>query len=530
MATLPLSSRPLDLARGDVHLGELTARLADRYGDRPAVDDPRPTPGLHDGGVRTFAEVEHAVARHAAALAQLGLDGRRVLVAVDNRIDVVVLALALARIGSIPVPVNRRLQPVELAAVVDASSADAAVVDDELDLDDAVEQVTTPSLAWWFSDHPDAVLSPPDDLDPGEVALLLTTSGTTGLPKAAALTSRGLLGGAGLLSLAPVGNQRGFRAGRDRMLACLPLTHVMGFATALAAWSAGIPLLRRATFDADEVLDLVEQERPNVLVGVPTMFADLEAAGAADRDLSSVQLFVSAADVLPLDRARRFQRMGSLGRVAGRGLGNAAFIDVYGMVELSGAAALRVLLPTPVGTLPAPAFAVALPGFKVRAVDGFGDPVGMGQTGELQFRGPGVLRGYESADGDRVDATDDGWLSSGDHGQVLPGGLFRFSGRAHDRLKVGGFSVFPAEVETELRAGPGVVDVALVGVEDERLGQRPVAVVVPGEDFDADAFLGWASDAVAGYRRPRSVVTVDVLPRGNNGKIDRAAATVLASS
>jgi HIP---CoA ligase len=138
------------------------------------------------------------------------------------------------------------------------------------------------------------------------------------------------------------------------------------------------------------------------------------------------------------------------------------------MVELSGPAAIRVLPPSPVGTLPAPSIAKALPGFEVRAVDEDGAPLGTGHTGELQFRGPGVLQGYEGRDDAGPDA--DGWLSTGDHGRVFPGGLFQFSGRARDRLKVGGFSVFPAEVEHELRDAPGVKDVAVVGVPDERLG------------------------------------------------------------
>jgi acyl-CoA synthetase (AMP-forming)/AMP-acid ligase II len=85
-------------------------------------------------------------------------------------------------------------------------------------------------------------------------------------------------------------------------------------------------------------------------------------------------------------------------------------------------------------------------------------------------------------------------------------------------------------VETELRQAPGVADVALVGVPDERLGDRPVALVVPADGFDEDTFLSWAADNVAGYRRPRQVVTCDVLPIGNNAKIDRAAATTMVQA
>jgi len=519
----------LDLIRGHgVHLGEVTRTLADVYGPRPAIIDPAASPGLHDGGTRTYDEIEDHVARLAAAHQAAGRSGR-VLLAIDNRIDIVLHALALARIGAMPIPVNPRLTPHEFEGVVTATDAETAIVDVGAQhvprLPDAVEIVDSAQVGDWLTANPDErVTAEPGD--PEKTALLLTTSGTTGVPKAAALTSRGLLGGVGLLLAAPVGSRKGIRANRDLVLASLPLTHVMGFATILACWCAGVGVLRRERFDAKETIDLIEQERPNVVVGVPTMYADLEAAGIGHRDVSSIQLWVSAADVMPLERARRFQQLGAAFQVNGKPFGSAAFVDIYGMVELSGAAALRVLPPSPIGSLPAPQVAKTLPGFEVRAVDEDGTPLKKGATGELQFRGPGVLRGYEGRDDAGPD--DEGWLSTGDHGRVRRGGFFQFSGRARDRLKVGGFSVFPAEVEEELRDAPGIEDIAIVGVPDDRLGERPVAVVVTAPDFDEEKFLGWAEGNVAGYRRPRQVVVVDELPRGNHGKIDRDTATELA--
>lgn len=518
------------LLRGEVHLGALPGLLAERYGDREAVEDPGATPGLDHDTVRTFDDLEEATARLAAGHRERGRGpDERVLIVVDNRIDVALHVFALARLGAVPVPVNHRLTASEVAAVVEATGATAAVVDDELAgaVGDALDRVTTGALGEAVRAHPEARVAPPGRADPGAVAVLLTTSGTTGAPKAAALSSRGLLAGLGGLAVVPLGRRRGPRAGRDRMLASLPLTHVMGLSTLLGALCAGIPLVRRGRFHAEESLDLIEERGINHVVGVPTMFADLERAGAAQRDLSSVQVWVSSADVLPPDRARRFQRYGALVRPHGRGLGCALFIDIYGMVELSGAAAVRVYPPTLTGRPWLPSFGVRLPGMEVRAVDPEGSPVRPGRVGELQFRGGGVLRGYEG----RRDAGPDaaGWFSSGDHGRVWPGGVFQFAGRAKDRLKVGGFSVFPAEVEQELRAAPGLADVALVGVPDERLGERPVAVVVPDAGFDAEDFLAWGREHVAGYRRPTDVVEVDALPRGNHGKIDRSAATALAS-
>lgn len=535
------SQLQLVLGRG-IHLGELSSVLAATYGDRVAVDDPGPTPGLHDGGARSHAEVEDHVARLAAAHRAHDHAGRRVVIATGNRIDVALHVLALARIGAVAIPVNPRLKTHELDAVAQATGADRAITDahpgdqpDEglapaPDLPDRLQVVTTGELGEWISQQPHARQEPDPGMDPDATAVLMTTSGTTGVPKAAALTSRGLLGAIGLLRAVPMGVDLPGRRGseRDRMFAALPMPHVMGLMVTIAALCGGIPLLRRHAFDPHEALEIFERDRPNIFVGVPTMYADLEAAGAAARDLSSVQIWVSAADVMPLDRARRFQGYGAMARVGGRPIGSATFLDIYGMVELSGGAAVRVLPPSPVGSLPAPQVAHVLSGFEVRAIDPDGQVLSSGKKGELQFRGPGVLRGYEGRPDAGPDA--DGWLSTGDHGRVFPGGFFQFAGRAKDRLKVAGFSVFPAEVETELRQAPGVADVALVGVPDERLGDRPVALVVPADGFDEDTFLSWAADNVAGYRRPRQVVTCDVLPIGNNAKIDRAAATTMVQA
>ena len=301
----------------------------------------------------------------------------------------------------------------------------------------------------------------------------------------------------------------------------------MGLAVFLGALCAGAKIIHHERFRARDILDGIASERPNVFIGVPTMYADLEAEGAAARDLSSIQLWISAADVMPPERARRFQRYGAAGVIGGRRVGTAVFLDVYGMVELSGAAAVRVFAPSPVRDVEVPPVSFMLPGFEARVVDERGEPLRWGSTGALQMRGPGVLRKYEGAPG--AGPLPGGWFATGDLARVWPGGLFTFMGRSRDRLKVGGFSVFPAEVETFLREHPDVADVVLVGVPDPRMGDRPVALIVPArEPFDTEAFLTWAADKVAAYRRPRAAVVVASLPRGHNGKVDRAAATRMA--
>lgn len=522
-------SELLALAKGaGIHLGALTAVLAERYGDRDSIIDPTPTPGLDDRATRTYVDIEDAVGRMATIHADAGVTrDERVMVVCDNRLDVGLHAFALARLGAVPVPVNHRLTAHEIDAIADATDAKAAVVDDEV-ADKLPERLRVLEVSEVADRLPSAEhRAAPDDLDPRATAILLTTSGTTGVPKAASLTSRGLLSSLGRLAVVPLGADLGpLRRDRDKLFASLPLTHVMGFSVLLAALAAGIPLVRRSRFDAAEALDLIERERPNIVVAVPTMYADLEREGAAQRDLSSIQMFISSADVLPPDRARRLQGYGALINIQGRSTGSAMIVDIFGMVELSGPAALRIYPPSPVGSLPAPSFALTLPGVKVRVVDEDGQPVDRGVTGELQWRGPNVLKEYEGHDGSGPD--EEGWFGSGDQGRLLGTRLFQFSGRSKDRLKVGGFSVFPAEVEEELEGARGVAELAIVGVPDERLGERLVAVVVATDGFDDDRFLRWAKDQVAGYRRPSEVVVVDAIPRGANGKLDREGATELA--
>ncbi len=173
---------------------------------------------------------------------------------------------------------------------------------------------------------------------------------------------------------------------------------------------------------------------------------------------------------------------------------------------------------------------MTLPGYAVRALTRSGRVARLGRIGELHFRGPGVLQRYEG----RTDAGPgaDGWFATGVFGRVGPGGTLVFAGRRRDRLKVGGFSVFPAQVEAALAAHPDIAEVALVGLPDARLGERPVALLVPqeGARIDAGAFINWARAHVAGYRRPRAALVVDALPRGRHDKLDRPGATALAAA
>jgi hypothetical protein len=309
------------LARGrGVHLGELTACSP----TATATGPPSRTPPPPRARPRARADLPRARGGRRSARRRRWLHAAvrptsGSMVVVDNRLDVVLHAFALARLGAVPVPVNHRLTAHELDAVAEATGRGRR---------DRRSRGRRPAPGHGSSSsRRRARRGPPGAprctaCHPGRGSRrggdAADDLGTTGVPKAAALTSRGLLSSLGRLVLAPVG--RPGACGPAATGSSRPAADARdGLRGAARALSAGVPLVRRSRFDADEALDLIERRRPNVVIAVPTMYADLERAGAADRDLSSVQVWVSSADAMPTDRARRFQRYGAIVRVGTRG-------------------------------------------------------------------------------------------------------------------------------------------------------------------------------------------------------------------
>jgi acyl-coenzyme A synthetase/AMP-(fatty) acid ligase len=502
------------LLRGyGVHLGDLTAVLARRYGDRTAVVGGG-LPGA-PGNV-SHAALESVVARLATAHRDRGVgEGDVVLVRLADDLDAFVHVLALARLGAVPLLVDVRIRP----EVVERLERDAGAVDR-----------LTDGEARTVADRVGDAGVEEADRDPDAAVLIVATPGTADQPRGVTLTSHGLLSAVGRLAVAPVGWRSGVRAHRDLLLSELPVTNVTGLSVVLSALCAGIPLCLRVGGGPVSVLDAIDERRPNVVAAMPALYAAREASGAADRDLTTVQLWISTGDTMPATRARRFQSLGAAGLIGDRGLGTAAFADIFGVAELSGPAAVRLHPPSLIRPMPSPPLSVTLPGVEVRAVWPDGEPVGWGQVGRLEFRGPGVLIGcLPDEDGDPATTSrEDGWVQTGDVGKAWPGDLFSHVGRLVDRLHVDGTAVDPAPIEAQIRARRGVRDTLLVGVRDPGLGDRPVALLVKTDDWDGERFDRWAARALEPAHQPRTVIEVDRIPVGPDGRIDRAAGRALA--
>jgi long-chain acyl-CoA synthetase len=467
--------RRASLAAGhDLTLGTLLERLAAVHGDRILVDEA-------GGARRTFREAADVVARWSSSVGVA--PGARVVVALPNGYDQLLACLAVARAGAVPVPLNDQMRPDEVEHVVTDSGAERILRGvDEL-------EGAAPS---------DAVLPPTD------VAAIFYTSGTTGRPKGACLTDRAILGSLGPGVLWPASLHR------DEAVIGLPVAHIMGFVVLAGLAVAGVPVHMFRRFDATATLDAIESRRSTLFVGVPAMYRMLLDAGAADRDLRSVRVWGSGADAMPPDLARTFQRMGATVTLPllGRSLGEALFVEGWGMVETGGAAIGRFALPY-LGSPARP-----LPGYRVR-VD---EPDETG-AGELLVKGPGVLAGYHDDPDATAAVLDDGWLRTGDLVRRGRFGSLTFAGRTKDVVKSGGYSVFAAEVERALEEHPGVAEAAVLGAPDPRLGDVPVAAI--RGTAAPDEVIAFAKEHLAHYKVPRRVVVVDELPRGGTGKVQK---------
>jgi acyl-CoA synthetase (AMP-forming)/AMP-acid ligase II len=239
---------------------------------------------------------------------------------------------------------------------------------------------------------------------------------------------------------------------------------------------------------------------------------------------------MSGADVMDADVARRFKKMGATVSLPVVGsLGEAAFVEGYGMVELGGGAAAKISPPFLSAGL-GDALGFPLPSWQMRVVDDDGNDVRGGDVGELLVKGPGLAKGYWNApEATAATITQDGWLRTGDLAKRGPFGIVQFAGRAKDVIVSGGYTVYAVEVEQALCEHADVLEAAVVALPDERLGEVPAAAlrVVEGSELDERALRAWAEEHLAHYKVPRRVVVVDDLPRTGTEKVQKRALLAL---
>ncbi|MBN1918160.1 MAG: acyl--CoA ligase [Verrucomicrobia bacterium] len=443
--------------------------------------------------------------------------------------------MGIIRAGGIAVPLNPLLQRVEVAKLLARCGARVLVTDTALFAGKIGSTAALPVEHWVQADHGTPHLDgfrriSPDYLDAGPVTpapldqrdtvAILHTSGTTGSPKGAMLSSRALLGG-----LAISGLYAPFVGRRDLALIALPWAHIMTISTVLYGLVAGVRGRFMTRFDAERAIAIIDHYKVSVFTGVPTMFQRLLDAAPPRERLKSIRIWICASDHLPHEARRRLRRYGGLFRLFGQRMGRSLFMNAYGMVELGGVALFGLdapFLPTRAG------LCMPVPPYRVRIENKRGDTVRWGGVGECLIKGPGVTNGYWKDEAATREAlTPGGWLRTGDLARRFPGGLVQLVGRIKDVIKCGGYSIFASEVEDEIAEHPAVARAVVIGVPHRDKGEVPVGVVelLDGLRPDEDELLDWCRARIAPYKAPRRIhiVAAGEMPQGTTEKVLKQA-------
>ncbi|MGE2731129.1 3-((3aS,4S,7aS)-7a-methyl-1,5-dioxo-octahydro-1H-inden-4-yl)propanoate--CoA ligase FadD3 [Mycolicibacterium vaccae] len=465
----------------------------------------------------TYADLRAEVRRAAAALIDLGIQpGDRVAIWSPNTWHWVVACLAIHHAGGVLVPLNTRYTTSEATDILARTEAPLLFASGEFLGDDKAASIERADLAalrhvvripvekadgtWdeFVSRGTDlaAVDERVASLTDDDVSDILFTSGTTGRSKGVRCAHRQSLdASAGWVACGEV-------TSADRYLCINPFFHNFGYkAGILACLQTGATLFPELTFDAERTMRAVQEHGITVLPGPPTIYQTLlDHPRRGEYDLSSLRFAVTGAATIPVVLIERMQHELDIDIV----------LTAYGLTEASG-----------FGTMcRADDDAVTVATTSGRPIADF--ELRIGDHGEVLLRGPNVMLGYlddPEATAAAIDA--DGWLHTGDVGELDEAGNLKITDRLKDMYICGGFNVYPAEIEQVLARLPGVAEAAVIGVPDERLGEvgKAFVVTLPGATLDEKTVIDYTRTHLANFKTPRSVEFLEALPRNPGGKV-----------
>jgi acyl-CoA synthetase (AMP-forming)/AMP-acid ligase II len=480
-----------------------------------------------DGDVRlTFAALADAVERAGRALCARGLEpGDRVAIWAPNMHEWIIAALGAHAAGGVLVPLNTRYRGAEAVDILARSGAKMLFtvrgflgVDYPALLRQAAPGLETPrdvvvfrgdageDLGW------EAFLAGGDephelpDLGGDDIADIMFTSGTTGKPKGAMLRH-----GQMLRAVATVREIMGMGQA-DRYLIIPPFFHTFGYRYGFVlSLLAGATAVLMDVLDTKALLDLIEREGVTFLPGPPTIFQELlDAPDRSQRDLSSLRKVLLGATIVPVELVRRLRKELALEHI----------ITAYGMTETTGVGAIcrRDDDDETIANTSGRPF----PGSELKVAGADGGEAAVGEAGEVWIRGFTVMAGYlDDPEATAAAMTADGWYRTGDVGVKDAGGNLRIVDRLKDMLIVGGFNVYPAEIEAMLLGHDKIAQAAVVAAPDKRLGEVAAAFIRlrPGCEATSEEIIAWCRANMANFKAPRFVEFCDALPMNASGKV-----------
>ena len=519
------------------------ASSVSRYGDRPAYSN--------FGKALTYAEVDALSAQFAAyLLGELGLKkGDRVAIMMPNCLQYPIATFGVLRAGMTVVNVNPLYTARELKhQLVDAGASAIVVVDNfghtvqEVLAETPLKQVITTGLGDMIGFPKGAIVNfvlkyvkkmvpdydipgsvrfrealaigkrhalPQVDIDPGDIAFLQYTGGTTGVAKGAMLTHRNLVANMQQASAWLGANQ--LERGKEVIITALPLYHIFALtANGLVFMElGGLNHLITNPRDMPGFVKELKGTRFTAITGVNTLFNGLlNTPGFDEIDFSSLKVTLGGGMAVQRAVAERWKKVTGV-----------TLVEAYGLTETSPAACINPLdIQEFNGSIGLP-----IPSTDVCVKDDDGNILPHGEVGELCVKGPQVMKGYWQRPEETAQVIDaDGWLHTGDMARIEPSGFVYIVDRKKDMILVSGFNVYPNEVEDVVAAMPGVLEVAAIGVPDERSGEAVKLFVVRKDpSLTAEQIKAYCRETLTGYKQPRQIEFRTELPKTNVGKILR---------
>ena len=464
----------------------------------------------------TFGEIAGRVNRLANGLAELGVGaGDRVAVMQVNCNEHVESYFATAKLDAILVPINFRARSEELTFMLNDSGVKAIILGQRYqdmlrsikpELTTLEHQITLEAPGEGFVFYDDLLANASDEerfptADADDVTIIMFTAGTTGTPKGVMLSHNSFTSYI-LANVEPVDMDTA-----EKNILTVPLHHIAGVQAVMAAVYGGRTLVLQRQFDEEGWMKLVQEEKVNRAMMVPTMLKRLmDRPAFKDYDLSSLRVITYGAAPMPLEVIKK----------AIVEFPNTRFINAFGQTET--ASTITMLPPDAhdihegdpdyeqkmkrLGSIGKP-----LPDVEVRIVNEDGNDVALGENGEIVARGDRLMKGYWNREEATKETLRGGWLYTGDLGYWDDEGFIFLSGRAKDFLKRGGEMIAPEEVEQIIMSHPSVDEAAIIGIPDIEWGERVRAIVVrkPGAELTAEEVIEHCRPRMAGFKRPRTL-------------------------
>jgi acyl-CoA synthetase (AMP-forming)/AMP-acid ligase II len=492
---------------------------------------PDKTAIVFEGKRYTFAQLNERVNRLANGLRGLGVKKGDVVSFLQvNCNQCVETYFAVAKTGGIYLPINFRAKEKELDYMLNTAETTTLIAGERyLPMVESVKpSVKSLKNVISLEEKHDGLLFYEDliagssdeekvaDIGDDDTTILMYTAGTTGFPKGVML-SHNSFSTYVLENVSPPDPDL-----QEGNILTVPLYHVAGIQAMMAAIYGGRTLVMERQFEPEEWMTLVETEKANRAMMVPTMLKQLlDHPNFKKHDLSSLRVITYGAAPMPLPVIRK-----ALDEFPG-----VSFINAFGQTET--ASTITALGPEDHHITGTPeekekkikrlaSIGKPMADVEMKVIDDDGKTLGPNEVGEILAKGPRVMSGYWKDEEKTAKTIDkDGWVHTGDVGYVDEDGYYFLSGRSSDMIIRAGENISPEELENVIRDHPGVEDVAVIGVPDETWGEEPRAVVIPkkGVSVTEDEIMEYARKNLASFKRPRSVVFVDDLPRNPMGKL-----------